>query len=250
MFKWLSAMDATYAFYKNCTGRSPASFAPTFIDNRSTIADVPATCGAGCSYIGFTGIEMLNTYFDIMYNGINNNNQYDQVDFYEFGRNFWFYSPQLAYQANDPVVTGYAVFMRFMSMDAIGINGGPFGNLTFPNFESEEEGLVDTYVADPRLNWANTLGAGQGIPGSTLGATDLFASFCFRLKRDYGGNNFVQNLWKNAGLRPVANTTQDAVDNFVLAACATANKNLTSLFMNTWRWPVSASAQTEALKYP
>jgi hypothetical protein len=96
MFKWLRAMDETYAFYKNCTGRAPESFAPTFIDNRSTIADVPATCGAGCSYIGFTGIEMLNTYFDIMYNGIDNNNQYDQVDFYEFGRNFWFYSPQLA----------------------------------------------------------------------------------------------------------------------------------------------------------
>jgi PKD repeat protein len=250
MFKWLDAMQKTYAFYKSCTGMDPTPYSPTFIDSCTTIADVPATCGAGCSYLGFTGIEMLNTYFDVMYNAINDNNQYDQVDFYEFGRNFWFYGPQLAYKTNDPITTGYAVFMRFMSMDAIGVNGAPFNSWTYATFEANVKNLIDTYLADPSLNWANTLGVGQGIANSGLGATDLFASFCFRLRRDYGGDTFVKNIWKNVALRPAATTTQDAVDNFVLAACATANKNLTSLFMNTWRWPVSASAQTEALKYP
>jgi len=250
MFKWLAAMEKTYAFYKSCTGMDPAVNSPTFIDSCTTIADVPATCGAGCGYLGFTGIEMQNTYFDVMYNAINNNNQYDQEVFYEFGRNFWFYGPQLAYKTNDPITTGYAVFMRFMAMDASGVNGAPFGSWTFATFETNVQNLIDTYLADPSLNWANTLGANQGIANSSLGATDLFASFCFRLRRDYGGDTFVKNLWKNAALRPAANTTQDAVDNFVLAACATANKNLTSLFMNTWRWPVSANAQNEALKYP
>lgn len=250
MFKWLTAMEKTYAYYKSCTGMDPAVNPPTFIDSCTTIADVPATCGAGCGYLGATGIEMLSSYFDVMYNAINNNNQYDQEDFYEFGRNFWFYGPQLAYKTNDPITTGYAVFMRFMAMDAIGVNGAPFGSWTYATFETNVQNLIDTYLADPSLNWANTLGVGQGIANSHLGATDLFASFCFRLRRDYGGDTFVKNLWKNVALRPAANTTQDAVDNFVLAACATANKNLTSLFMNTWRWPVSANAQNEASKYP
>lgn len=220
-------MDSVYGYYRQCTGQDPAI--ASYINNLSTIADVPSTCGAGCSYIGATGIEILNTYFDIMYNAINSSNQYDQVNFYEFGRNFWFYSSQLQYKNNDLVVTGFAVFMRFMSMAATGVNGAPFGSWSFATFRANEEGLIDTYLADTTLNWGNTLGAGQGVPNSGLGATDLFASFCFRLRRDYGGENFVQKVWKQAGLRPVATTTQDAVDNFFLASCAAANKNLTSL---------------------
>ena len=249
MFKWLRAMEATYAYYQTCNGREPAVNPLYLINNRTTIADVAATCGAGCGQLGFTGIELQNTYFDVMYNAINNSNQYDQAVFYEFGRNFWFYFPQLAYKANDPVVTGYAVFMRFQAMEAAGVTGAPFGTSSFPTFQANVQGLIDTYLATPSLNWANTLGVGQGIPGSGLGATDLFASFCFRLKRDYGGQAFVQNLWKKAALRPAAATTQDAVDNFFLSACAAANKNLTTVFIG-WKWPLSGAAQTQAQQYP
>lgn len=249
MFKWLKAMDTTYGYYKNCTGREPSINPRTYINNRTTIADVTTTCGAGCGYLGATGIELQNTYFDVMYNAINNNNQYDQAVFYEFGRNFWFYGNKLAYQTNDPTTTGYAVFMRFMAMEAAGVNGAPFGSWTFPTFRTNVENLINTYLADASLNWANTLGIGQGVPGSGLGATDLFASFCFRLIRDYGGENFVQNVWKQAGLRPNASTTQDAVDNFFLASCAAANRNLTTLFQS-WKWTLSATAITAASQYP
>jgi PKD repeat protein len=249
MFKWLKAMDTTYGYYKNSTGREPGFNPPTYINNRSTIADVTSTCGAGCGYLGATGIELQNTYFDVMYNSINNNNQYDQAVFYEFGRNFWFYGNHLAYKTNDPITTGYAVFMRFMAIEAAGVNGAPFGPWSFPTFRKNVENLIDSYLANASLNWANTLGLGQGVPGSGLGATDLFASFCFRLRRDYGGETFIQNIWKKSGQRPTAITTQDAVDNFFIASCQSANKNLTTLFQ-TWRWPLSAKAITEAAQYP
>lgn len=249
MFKWLKAMDTTYEYYRTCTGREPSINPATYISNKTTIADVTTTCGAGCGYLGATGIELQNTYFDVMYNAIDNYNQYDQAAFYEFGRNFWFYGNQLAYKTNDPIATGYAVFMRFMAMEAAGVNGAPFGSWTFSTFRSNVENLITTYLADASLNWGNTLGIGQGIAGSGLGATDLFASFCFRLRRDYGGEAFVQNVWKKAGLRPNAITTQGAVDNFFLASCAAANKNLTTLFQS-WKWPLSASAVSEALQYP
>lgn len=243
MNNWLNATDGAYNFYYSCTGQYPTCYANvTCFNGKSTIARVEATCGAGCGYIGFTGIELLNSYFDNTYSRILNDNQYDQAFFYEFGRNFWFYNNHLKYTSNDPIVTGYAVFMRFMTIENLGLNGAPFnGTLNFNTFREQVRNLRVTYLNDPTLNWGNTLGAGQGVPSSGLGATDLFASFCFYLKENYGGMNWVKNVWKKAGLRPTANTTQDAVDNFVIASSQAANANLVPLFQY-WRWPISQSA--------
>jgi PKD repeat protein len=251
MFNWARTMDSCYSFYKTATGQEPVKYQGiTYFDNRSTIADVATTCGAGCGYLGFTGIEMQNAYTDRMYNYVKQN-LYDQELFYEFGRNFWFYSNQLQYKSNDPVVTGFAIFMRFMAMDATKVSPAPFNSTPWTVFRSSEEGLVDMYTANNAYSWANTMGLGQGIQNQLgLGASDLIASFLMRLTNNYGGSSFVNNIWKQAALRPAAVTTQDAVDNFILASCAAANKNLTTLFTVTWRWPMSDSAKAEAVKYP
>ena len=242
MTNWVNAMDGAYNYYALCTGREPYFYTGvTYLNNRSTIADVPATCGAGCGYVGWTGIEMPNSTFTNMYNSINNQNLYNQVPFYELGRNFWFYDSQLKYKSNDPIVTGYAVFMRFMSMEAAGVQGAPFNSWSFTQFKNNVINLLPAYMADNSLNWGNTLGIGQGVPNSNLGATDLFASFCFYLRDNYCGQNWLQNVWKFAGLRPTALTTQDAVDNFIIAASQAANTNLVALF-SYWRWTVSANA--------
>ena len=104
--------------------------------------------------------------------------------------------------------------------------------------------LIDQYLADPSKTWDNTLRVNQGLPGP-YGATNLFASFVMRLKRDYGGDAFVAALWKEAAKRPNATSNQDAVDNFILAASAAAQLNLTGQF-DRWRWPISAAARHEA----
>jgi hypothetical protein len=83
-----------------------------------------------------------------------------------------------------------------------------------------------------------------------LGGADLFASFLLRLRRDYGGNAFVTRLWYEVNLRPAANTTQDTVDNFVIAASKAAGHNLGTLFLSTWRWPLSQSAHFELSQIP
>lgn len=186
---------------------------------------------------------------------MHDSSQFDQVVFYEFGRNFWNLGNKLEYRGSDNygvITTGFAVFMRFMAMDAAGVNGAPFGNWSFSDFRSRVEGMVDLYQADSSQTWNNTLllGRAQANNPSGLGATDLFASFVFRLRRDYGGDSLVLNIWKEAANRPNAVTTQDSVDNFFLAACAAANRNLTSLFAATWHWPISASAQAAASMFP
>jgi uncharacterized protein (TIGR03437 family) len=89
----VSGLDRGFSVYAQITGRTPSALQPYVLDNRSTVAEVPdgATCGAGCAHLGRTGIEITSTSFRWLYDGIRFRNEYDQVVFYEFGRNFWFY---------------------------------------------------------------------------------------------------------------------------------------------------------------
>ena len=245
MARWLDGLDKGYAFYAATAPRLPTE--DRIVDGRLPFAQVPTTCGAGCGLLGATGIELLSSYFDTIYETLRTTGKFDQAPFYELGRNFWFYSPQLGYRSPDTpdaVVTGFAVFMRFEAMAAAGVPGADFNGRSFAQFQSEVEALIDQYLADPSKTWSNTIRVNQGLPGP-YGATDLFASFTMRLKRDYGGDAFVAALWKEAAKRPLATTTQDAVDNFILAASAAARKNLTGQF-ERWRWPVSDAARSEA----
>ena len=238
----LDVLDSTYNFYKYCTGREPSP--ASLFQGKLTIADVPATCGAGCGYLGSTGIELQNSFFRILLDSVTIKNKYDQVVFYEFGRNFWFYGNKIEYKGSDntgSIATGFAVFMRFAAMDAAGVEGAYFNGIPFALFRSEVVNLLGYYLANPNLNWSNTLRSGVGVPNAyNLGATDLFASFLFSL-RDEFGDQFIHNVWKRVGERPNANTTQDAVDNFIISSCFASGSNLIEKFTN-WRWPISVNA--------
>ena len=170
--------------------------------------------------MGATGIELMPEYFRELYDGVAKHNEYDQALPYEFGRNFWFYSPQLAYKEGadaGSVVTGYAVFMRFPALDAAGVKLGPFRGRSGVEFRREVEGLVDRYVADRSLTWENTLRRGAAPPNPMdLNGTDLFASFCFRLCRDHGGLSCSPKptllpvpAWRRRTRSPSSNRTTD-----------------------------------------
>lgn len=239
-------LDAAYEYYTSVTGHEPA--AGSNYHGLDTIAVVPSTCGAGCGYLGTQGIELQSSYWQILYDGVAQHSQYDQPLFYELGRNFWFLESKLAYLSPDDggtVTTGFAVLNRFTSMDAAGVTGGPFNGIPFATFRADVHALVDSYESDPSLTWANTLKVGAGIPGSYLGSTDLFASFVMRLA-DYFGPTIYSRIWIDAAALPDRTSTQGAVDNFVIAASAAADRNLTTLFTKTWRFPVSAATVQQA----
>jgi serralysin len=248
MGKLVAAFDRVCDYYRQATGRTPSPARQ--YEGRTTVAEVQKTCGAGCGYLGATGIELMPEYFQELYQGVADHDEYDQALLYEFGRNFWFYSPQLAYRDPDDggsVVTGYAVFMRFMAAESAGLKVGPFRERSGEEFRRRVEEMVDLYLADKSLTWENTLRVGRAPDNPMgLGSTDLFAGFCFRLYRDYGGRPMIARLWQESARRPPARSTQDAVDNFVLSASVAAGKDLTGLFADTWRWPVSRSARDEA----
>jgi hypothetical protein len=137
--------------------------------------------------------------------------------------------------------------MRFASMDGAGVAGGAYNGVTFLQFRTTVTNLMDSYISNPSLNWSNTLRISQAPPNSLgLGGTDLFASLVMRVGRDFGDLNFNENIWRQVALRNVAFSTQGAVDNFILAASASVNTNLTRVFATTYKFPVSSNAVYEA----
>jgi hypothetical protein len=248
MTRMIQVFDRVCEYYQDATGRSPAPNAQALRGGRIPIAQVDKTCGAGCGYLGTAGIEMQSEFFLVLYEGVRQRDEFDQALPYEFGRNFWFYGDRLEYRGRDDtgsITTGYAVFMRFMALAAARAEGGPFNGRSFPEFRKTLEAMVDTYTADKSLTWENTLRAGKGVDNPmALGCADLFASFLFRLRRDHGGDRFIKALWHEVPRRPRAQTTQDAVDNFVVSASLAAGRDLTAQFAD-WRWPLSAHAKAQ-----
>ncbi|HEX5753998.1 MAG TPA: calcium-binding protein [Archangium sp.] len=250
----IDAIDGGYDFYLNATGRAPT---PHFLyQGLNSLAAMPSGvytgCGAGgsaCGFFGHTGVEFLQSTFSTICNAAFYSNQYEQTPFYELGRNFWFYGSKIEYVGTDntgSITTGYAVAMRFLAMDHAGVSasGAPINGYPFHTFRLAVQGLVDAYRFNPGLTWSNTLRAGQAPPNNHgLGGTDFFASFVLRLHRVHG-SDFINRLWRRVGAATDAATTQDAVDNFVLAASEAAGVNLHDLFRYTWRWPVSPWVQS------
>lgn len=77
MARILSALDQAWTYYAKATGGQPAAYDPTFLQGHDTIAVVNDTCGAGCSYVGYTGTEILSQYFQTLYDGVASANQYE-----------------------------------------------------------------------------------------------------------------------------------------------------------------------------
>lgn len=243
----LGTLDRAYDFYADATGRLPQPHLQ--YSGRTSIASVAKTCGAGCGYLGFTGIELMHSVFNSLCKQVKASGVYDQAVFYELGRNFWFYGEQLEYKLGDDtgaITTGYAVGMRFLAMDTAGAVGAAFGEHSFNKFRGEILSLVDRLRADPALTWANTLKVGKAPGGGTisLGGTDLFASIFLRLHRVHGPE-WIRAVWQKAALRPKAATTQAAVDNFVVAASQAAAVDLAPIFVGLWKFPVSEAVRTQ-----
>ena len=243
MTRLVGALDRAYGYYADTTGRTPAL--NKSLNGRDTVAEVPHTCGAGCGYLGSTGIEVQTDYFESMYREVAQNDRYSQIPFYELGRNFWFWSPQLEFKPpeQDPVITGFAVWMRFRSMAAAGVNGAPFNGVPFSTFASQVAGLASQYEADPSLTFAQTLAQGKS-PGA-YGGTDFWASLMMQLARRHGGQEFVTQFWHSVAYLPAATSTAGAVANWVKAASYAAGVDLKPVFYQRWGFPRPDGSVTE-----
>lgn len=251
MRKILDAADSTYHYYEMTVGKDTSLYFN--YDGLATIANTGIggvdLCGAGCTFVGATGMELDDNTTAGLYAGVKND-LYNWVIFYEFGRSFWLFRNKLEYQSPDNSsceVTGYAVYMGIHSL--LAQNYASDYGTGIPNnpdpFKTKLQAL-DSYTADSSLNFQNTFQTSTFV--SPYGDCPvLWSGLVQKLYLKYGGENFIQALFKEVLKRPDAATTQDAVDNFVLAASAATSKNLTYTFGTTWKWPISTSASQEAM---
>ena len=115
MGHWVSRLDAGWQLYADLTGRKPNPFKQ--FEGKVTIAAVPGadlTCGAGCGFVGATGIE-LAMFYDHNYPELKTHPKaMPHYVFYEMGRNYYTFGDR-----HSCFITGFAVFMRYVCMDAL-----------------------------------------------------------------------------------------------------------------------------------
>ncbi len=264
MTSLVGALDRAWAYYATVTGRSPAENQYA-LNGRDMIAEVLHTyCGpkvkneqqandVACTYIGATGTEILAPFFDYGYDEIAQHNLYDQVLFYELGRSFWFWGPQLSFHKpsgapstwEDPVTTGYAVLMRFESMAAAGVSGAPpvDTHTSFSTYYNEIAELASVYEANPSFTFNETLAQDKPPPGNyqcgsgACGGTDFWASLMLQLAARHGGSSFLSRFWRDASTYPPAGGTVGAVTHWQLLAGQAACTDLSSVFYTSWGFP-------------
>ncbi len=242
MTKIVCALDKAWSYYQITTTKTPTPLRTT--NGRTDVAEVDATFGnAGSTFLGQAGTEILTSQFENLYREVAQHNLFDQTPFYEFGRSFWFWDRQLdfhpPYSTTDPVVTGFAVWMRFRSMNAAGVQGAPFpeaGGTPFNTFRSQVYALVGQYEADPTLTFAATLGANKP-PGNQYGGTDFWASIMKQLAARHGRQTFVKRFWHHLSSLPAAATTGAAIANWVAASNYASCTTLDPVFYTRWGFP-------------
>ncbi|WP_254624980.1 calcium-binding protein [Myxococcus sp. CA051A] len=259
----VDGLDNGYTFYQDMTGRTPSS--GRSYQGTDSLAILPSGVATGCGSasdpacgdLGSHGIEFKFDLFQLNICTDAAAGKHNQVGFYELGRNFWFYGPQLASNNGNyghAMVTGYAVLNRFLAMEYYGLPVSSSHTTLYTNVKN----LMTAYQADVacgtvgatstpispgstrcfKHDWANTLLVRQGIGG--FDTTDLFASFVLKLKSVHNWS-FIFQLWRKVEQLGSVTSPYSSADNFVLAASRAANVNLSDVFQYTWRWPVSSS---------
>jgi serralysin len=230
----VAAIDRAWDWYRSFFGRSPSNY--RIHAGKATIAEVEASCGAGCGFIGNTGIEIAApTMTRLLVEA--SQDRYNQAVFYELGRNFFFCTDALGAMApfanGGVLVTGFAHIHRFYSMDAAGLTGAPWDdNLDFDGFRYFVlVELLDLYLADKTLTWENTLAVDKvpKNPHYWISAAHLAAAFFHRIRRDHGYVGY-RRFWELMAKAPKANTPRDSATRFVQVARAATGEDYRDLF--------------------
>jgi len=250
MARWVGALDGGWALYADLTGRKPEPLKQ--LDGKAAIAAVPNadfTCGAGCGFVGASGVE-LAMFYEWNYPALKRNPEaIPHYVFYEMGRNFYTFGDR-----HSCFTTGFAVFMRYVCMDTLKCHDDDLptrkiiaeaealvkrGDLPFLRTFTNADGLDEK---EPRLKDAS----GNAIQPSDQPVT--YASAMLRLWRENAGNDWLRRFFRVLSECPGApeNTRDGARQqcwNWYLAASLAARRDLSAAFVDDWRMPLSAETR-------
>jgi hypothetical protein len=255
--RWVERLDQGWSLYADLMGSRPKPF--KILAGKATIAAVPDfdfTCGAGCGYVGATGIELAMFYGWNYPSLLRNPDAMPHYAFYEMGRNFYTLGDR-----HSAFTTGFAVFMRYVCMDTLGcvdedretrrtIEGveplirtsGLSFLKTFTNCDGLSE--KEPRVRDAQSNWVNP--SDQPV---------TYASAMLRLWREQGGNGWARRFFHALAECPEAPGNDRAAAlaqswNWLVAASVAAGRDLTPIFVDDWHLPLSGTTRKEFSSVP
>ncbi len=242
---WVSRLDAGWELYASLTGRRPSPLRE--FEGKVTIAAVPdydLTCGAGCGYVGATGIE-LAMFYDYNYPELKaHTNAMPHYVFYEMGRNYYTFGDR-----HSCFITGFAVFMRYVCMDALKCEDedAPTRRViegVEPRFSTSGLTFLDLFT---------TIGMGEKVSrikdgsGRIIEPSDqpvCYASAMLRLRRENGGDDWVRRFFHELAAAPTSDpdTKAGALTQswyWLLCSSVAAQKDLSPVFAGEWKLPIA-----------
>jgi len=251
---WVSRLDAGWHVYADLTGQAPSPARQ--IEGKVTIAAVPGydlTCGAGCGYVGATGIE-LAMFYDNNYPELKTHpNAMPHYVFYEMGRNYYTFGDR-----HSCFITGFAVFMRYVCMDALKCED------TDAETRKVIEG-VEPRFSTSKLNFLDLftmVGMGEKVSrikdesGKVIEPSDqpvCYSSAMLRLRRENGGDGWVKWFFHELAAAPTSNpdTKKGALNQswyWLLCSSVAAQKDLSPVFAGEWKLPIAEETRVALRK--
>lgn len=245
MVRVVNALDAGYRFYQDITGRDPAPNRD--FQGRALIAVVPTdllSCGgAGCGFVGLTGIEILPDWFgaglqgqfpliDGLYDLVAASDTVNDIYFYEMGRNFWFYGDSLGPDSFNGFTVAFAVVNRYLAAEATGLNVA--AETAEFHFDIAPES-ARAYFADPEATALNRLLLELGPDNPATGL--------FQLVQEHGGPEGYRRFYLALEGLPTAQTREQSFDNFAQAATFATGQDFSFLFKDgSWNYVVGSAS--------
>ncbi len=248
MEEFVATLDKGWQTYLDFTGKAPRMHRN--VDGKSPIAAVPGnglTCGAGCGYVGSTGIE-ANYFYTSTYKNLQKNPKgVPHLYFYEMGRNFFTFKNR-----HSCFTTGFAVFMRYVCIDTLKIEDRD------KRTRAVIEGAVDGFAKGEMgflKNFTNAHGLTEKQNRLKTRPTDqpvMYASAMLKLWKELG-DDWLKGFYRNVHTLPGAKAADKEGARvqsigWYLAASVAAKKDLAPIFVDQWRLPLTKEEKEELKK--
>ena len=244
---FVGRLDEGWQAYAELVGEQPRRLKA--FRGKPTICALPKSnlsCGYGCGFVGATGIEASAFYSIDLPNFKKHPNSFQHYYFYEMGRNYFVFGDR-----HSLFTTGYAVFMRYVCMDRLSCKD--LDAKTRQTIQRCEEVYAKSDIAffDAFTNLgsgekANRLKDANGRRISPSDQPVMYATAMLKLRRDFGGDDFVKRFYH--ALRDCSPAKATSIEsaqvqafNWLVCASIAAQKDLTPVFADRWRMPVSDS---------
>ncbi|MEO0477184.1 MAG: calcium-binding protein, partial [Planctomycetota bacterium] len=244
--RMLDKLDAGWLHFEKIVGKRPRPFKQ--LNKKPTIAAVPdgrLSCGAGCGYVGATGIEVALFYSRDYAILQKNPDAFLHYYFYEMGRNYFVFGDR-----HSVFKTGFAVLMRYICMDAVDADDHEAKlRKQIENAEAfyakSDLTFLDAFTTHGTLSEKRSRLRGFRGPSDQ---NVMYTSVMLKLRSAYGGDDFLKAFYKQVltcpRVRPRdAESALQQTANWLVAASLAAGKDLTPYFVDRWRMPLTEASR-------